>query len=663
MIFRIGINLGDIIEDEGGLYGDGVNVAARLESLAETGGISISGTVYDHVKNKLPFRYEYLGEQSVKNIPEPVRVYRVIMEPEEAEKRIIPKRPGMSPLRWSAVIAGIVLVVAVGALIVRNFFYRTAPQESVSMEKMAFKMPDKPSIAVLPFVNMSDDPEQEYFCDGITEDLITDLSKISGLFVIARNSTFVYKDKPVKIRQVAEELGVRYVLEGSVRRSRGRIRVNAQLIDATTGHHLWAERYDGQLTDIFALQDNLTRQIIAALTVRLTSNEQKQLSRQDTDNIDAYDNFLQGWNHYRKNTPDDWAKAISFFEKSIKLDPDYGQAYAANALIFWKSTRTADAAMGTNLAVGGNFYEATLQARENLQLAIKKPSSISYQVGALMYLYRRQYEKAITEAERSITLDDNNTDNLYTLAYILIAAGRTQTAVENINRGMRHDPHNIAQPLYLLGMIHFARGQFEDAVNLIERALKHNPRLPRYAPILAAAYAHLGHDPKARAALDDYKKVFMNIFTITTVINWYFPFKEPKVVDRLANGLLKAGLPPSHSGYYNYFQENGLTGEEIRVLVSGRKIMGFKRLGIEYWIERTSEGRAVYRIAPGTRQDFDDHGTSWIEDDMLCDQWEMHRFGQKECMAVFRNPKWSPKKKNQYLGISDYEIYPFSPVD
>jgi TolB-like protein/Flp pilus assembly protein TadD len=575
MVFRIGINLGDVVEEEGRLYGDGVNVAARLESLAVAGGISISGTVYDHVKNKLPFRYEYQGEQSVKNIPERVRIYRVRMGPEEGGKALAQKRLGMSPLRWTAFIAGMVLIFAAGILLIRNFCYRPAPLEPVSMEKMAFKLPDKPSIAVLPFVNMSDDPEQEYFSDGITEGLITDLSKISGLFIIARNSTFVYKGKPVKIRQVAEELGVRYVLEGSVRKFREQIRVNAQLIDATSGHHLWAERYDGRLSDVFALQHKITQQIFAALAVRLTSSERKQITRNDTDNINAYDSFLQGWNYYRKNTPDDWAKAVSFFEKSIELDPDYSLASAAIALIYWKSTRTADAALASNLAVHGNIFEATLRARENLQRAMKKPSSISYQVGALMYLYRRQYEKAIAEAERSISLDNNSADNLYTLAYVLIAAGRMQEAVEIINQGLRHDPHNIAQPLYLLGMVHFALGQLEDAVSLIERALKHNPELPRYAPILPVAYALLGHDLKSRAALDDYKKVFNNIFTITTVINWSFPFKAPEVVDRLADGLFKAGLPRQNSGYYNYFQENELTGEEIAELVFDRKTTGF----------------------------------------------------------------------------------------
>ncbi|MGB6282219.1 MAG: adenylate/guanylate cyclase domain-containing protein, partial [Syntrophobacteria bacterium] len=283
MEFRIGINLGDVIHEEERIYGDGVNIAARVEGLAEGGGICISGTVYEHIKNKLALGYQYLGEHSVKNIPEPVRVYRVLMDPEAigkviGEKRVVPRRG-----QRVVIAVAIVFLLAVGGVI----YWRAAspPVEVASVEKMAFPLPDKPSIAVLPFDNMSNDPKQEYFSDGITEDLITDLSKISGLFVIARNSTFTYKGKAVKVQQVAEELGVRYVLEGSVRKERETVRINAQLVDATTGHHLWAERFDGTFADIFALQDRFTRKSVAALALKLTGDEQRKLTFRYTDNV------------------------------------------------------------------------------------------------------------------------------------------------------------------------------------------------------------------------------------------------------------------------------------------------------------------------------------------------------------------------------------------
>ncbi|MBW2567375.1 MAG: adenylate/guanylate cyclase domain-containing protein [Deltaproteobacteria bacterium] len=267
MEFRIGINLGDVIHEKDRIYGDGVNVAARVESLADAGGICVSRSAYDQVKDKLTLGYEYLGEHSVKNIAEPVRVYRVLMEPEAAgkvigEKRVEPKRGQRAAL--AAVVA---LLLIVGGLLI----WRSAspPVEVASEEKMAFPLPEKPSLAVLPFDNLSGDSSQDYFSDGITENVITALSNVENLFVIARNSTFTYKGKPVKVQQVAEELGVRYVLEGSVQRSEDRVRITAQLIDALTGHHLWAENYDRELGDIFALQDDITEQVTMALQVKL----------------------------------------------------------------------------------------------------------------------------------------------------------------------------------------------------------------------------------------------------------------------------------------------------------------------------------------------------------------------------------------------------------
>ena len=333
MEFRIGINLGDVVEEGERIYGDGVNITARVEGLAEGGGICISGTVYDSIKNKLSLSYESLGEHTVKNIKDPVRVYRMRIGPGAAAPGVSKeKRHGVKRWQWTALAAVVVLIV--GAVVIWNFYFSLPSVEPASVEKMAYLLPDKPSIAVLPFVNMSGDPEQEYFSDGITEDLITDLSKISGLFIIARNSTFAYKGKPVKIQQVAEELGVHYVLEGSVRKAQERVRINAQLIDATTGHHIWAERYDGKLEDIFALQDKVTQKIVKELAVKLTMAERERVLRRETDNILAYEAYLKGSKHYGRFNPDDLTKAAFHFNKAIELDPNYGRAYAALALAY-----------------------------------------------------------------------------------------------------------------------------------------------------------------------------------------------------------------------------------------------------------------------------------------------------------------------------------------
>jgi adenylate cyclase len=350
MEFRIGVNLGDVIEEEERIYGDGVNEAARVEGLADAGGICISGTVFDHVRTKLSVGYEYLGEQTVKNIPEPVRVYRVLMEPEAAGKVIGEKRPGLG--RGQRVALGFVatLVVVGAAVAVWHFYFRFPPIEAASVGKMAYPLPDKPSIAVLPFVNMSEDPKQEFFSDGMTEEIITSLSKVPYLFVIARNSRFSYKGKPVKIRQVAEELGVRYMLEGSVRRADSRLRINAQLIDATTGGHLWAERYERELKDIFALQDEITRKILVALEVRLTSGEQATIRGKGTDNLEAYLKVLQAIEHLRRTSKEGVSLARQLAEEAIALDPEYARPYRIVATchitdIFWGLSKSRKKSM------------------------------------------------------------------------------------------------------------------------------------------------------------------------------------------------------------------------------------------------------------------------------------------------------------------------------
>ena len=315
MEFRIGINLGDVIEEGERIYGDGVNIAARVEGLAEPGGICISGTVYEHIKDKLALWEEYLGKHAVKNIKEPVRVYRVRMEPG-------PKTPKVSLWRRKTVLAGaLAVLVAIIGVGIWNFYFRPPPIEPASVEKMAFPLPDKPSIAVLPFVNMSGDPKQEFFSDGLTEDLITALSKVPNIFVVARNSTFTYKGKPVRVQQVAEDLGVRYVLEGSIQKAGDRVRITAQLIDAITGRHLWAERYDRDLKDIFALQDEITVKILNALRVKLTDGTYASLTEKGTNNLEAYLKLLQAREYGLRRTKKETLCSKSYQRRSLLWTP------------------------------------------------------------------------------------------------------------------------------------------------------------------------------------------------------------------------------------------------------------------------------------------------------------------------------------------------------
>jgi TolB-like protein/class 3 adenylate cyclase len=323
MEFRIGINLGDVIEEEDRIYGDGVNIAARVEGLATGGGIAISGAVYEQIKDKLSLGYHYLGEQDVKNISEPVRIYRLLTEPGDSGKLIGEKKPKAKKLRWAASGAIVLILITFGIVAIWNYYFRPT-FEPASVEKMAFPLPEKPSIAVLPFDNMSGDPDQEYFSDGITEQIISSLSKIPKLFVVARNSTFTYKGRPVKINKVAEEFGVRYVMEGSVQKSGNRIRIIAQLIDALTGHHIWAERYERDFKDLFALQDEITTEILKAVQVEITEGHQTfYWAKWGTDNLKSFEKNLQGVAAMGQLTKQNNIYARQLFEEAIALDPEF----------------------------------------------------------------------------------------------------------------------------------------------------------------------------------------------------------------------------------------------------------------------------------------------------------------------------------------------------
>ena len=376
IVFRMGVNLGDVIVEDGDIFGDGVNVAARLEGLAPPGGICVERTVRNQVRDRMPIKFEDLGEQEVKNIARPVRVFRVVLDEAAASEIPRPAAIPAAPWKRKAVAAGVAVLVAAAGIVLWQLPWQPAGGPDAA-DGPALALPDKPSIAVLPFNNMSGDPEQEYFADGMSEDLITDLSKISGLFVIARNSSFVYKGKSVDVKQVGRALGVRYVLEGSVRRAGNRVRINAQLIDATTGRHLWADRYDGSLADVFALQDEVTRKIIAELKVHLTPTEQARQARKGTVDVDAHDAFLRGWAHYLRSTPDDYAKAVPYLEEAIRRDPNYGRAHAALASLY-----RAARFHGWQGRLGVTPDDALERAMDHIEKAMKQPTPLAHQAAS-----------------------------------------------------------------------------------------------------------------------------------------------------------------------------------------------------------------------------------------------------------------------------------------
>ena len=440
MVFRIGINLGDVIHEGDEIYGDGINIAARIEPLADGGGISISGTAYDQIKNKLALGYIYMGEQSVKNIAESVRVYKVPTHPED----ILTKKPKPSQWKKTALPVGVILILGIAAAV--WWFYPGPPKSQVDVvskqaasetsEKPLSQLSDKPTVAVLPFDNMSEDTNQEYFSDGISEDLITDLSKSAGLLVLARNSSFRYKGKPVGIKQIAKELGVRYVVEGSVRKVGEQVRINAQLIDASTGHHLWAERYDGNLNDIFALQDRIVRKIVAALAVELTDDEQERIISEETISFPAYNAFLKGSDSFNRHDVETMKKGVLYFEKAIELDPKYWKAYAALGDIYFDM-----AANGlTKKILGISRPEACFKARHYLEISMKKPTVISYRLASFMSVWKRQYEEAIVFSERAIALNPSDSKANVVMSLASNFAGRGKQGVHFAKRAFRIDP-------------------------------------------------------------------------------------------------------------------------------------------------------------------------------------------------------------------------------
>ncbi|MBW2714238.1 MAG: tetratricopeptide repeat protein, partial [Deltaproteobacteria bacterium] len=433
-----------------------------------------------------------------------------------------------------------------------------AMREAGLPEHAALSLPNKPSIAVLPFTNMSDDAEQEYFADGMTEDLITDISKVSGLFVIARNSVFTYKGKAVKVKQVAEELGVRYVMEGSVRRVGNQVRINVQLIDATSGGHVWAERYDGSLDNVFAMQDKVMKKIVAALAVTLTDEETVRFVDEKPSSPEAYDAFLRGWANYQLHNPDDFAKAIPHFETAVDLEPGYSNAHAALAAIYWESWNN-----GWVQSLETTFFHALKQAKKHLQEAMKNPTPIAHWVASNFLLSQGEYEQAVREAEWAITLEPNNATGHAALANALLLAGYGAKGVGSIQTAMRLDP---LHPGYLitLGQAQFSLESFKDAAITLERAVKRNPENVWAWISLAATYGHLDRAVDGQAAIESYNELRIQQGLPELIPGQldYWGFGQGTYRDRVLAGLTKVPEP------------------KWRALITGNREAGYEIKGV-----------------------------------------------------------------------------------
>jgi adenylate cyclase len=489
--YRIGINIGDIIVEGDDIYGDGVNVAARLEKLADPGGICIARNVFNQVKNKLDFSVRDMGEQELKNIPEAVSAYRVVMENEKAE-----------------------------------------PFSSDRDEVLA--LPDKPSIAVLPFDNMSGDPEQEYFGDGLAEDIITTLSKISSLFVIARNSSFAFKGKAIDVRIIAADLGIRYVLEGSVRQSANRLRINAQLIDAIDGHHMWAERYDRDLADIFDIQDEMTRKIVSALRLKLSDGEQAQIWLRGTENIVAWTSAMQALELVMQGAPTANEQARELFEKAVAEDPDYTLALAWIGKTHYLDIRFGfSASPEDSLANASKIVEQALRQNPN--------EAYAHNLASLVRSSEGRYEDAVAEARVAAGLSPNDAYIKLGLARVLINSGYPEEADIHMREAMRLNPFHHT---YYFGVLANALEQLDrdtEAVDVLQVAVNQDPDYFAGHLRLASLYGLKGQ-------IDDAKRQVAEVLRINPRFNLsrapsFYLTTNSDFLDRFVDGLRIAGLP------------------------------------------------------------------------------------------------------------------------
>jgi TolB-like protein/class 3 adenylate cyclase len=532
MAFRIGVNLGDVIEEEGRIYGDGVNIAARVESLAEPGGICISGRAYDQVENKLGLNYEDLGEHQVKNIARPIKVYRVLSYPGAAAHRVVQAKETLEQKWRKIAIPAAVVVLLFAALGIWQFYMRRAPVQPASVEKMAFPLPDKPSIAVLPFDNLSGDPEQEYFSDGITEEIITTLSKSDKLFVIAQNSMFTYKGKPVEVKQVAEELGVRYVLEGSCRKSENRVRITAQLVDVITGHHLWAERYDRDLEDIFALQDEITKKIVAGLRVELTEGEQVRMWEKRHENLDVELKHMEAQAFFRKGTMEGLIRYGQIAKELVDMAPESPSGYIHLAVYNW------------SLAIYGKSPQESIgRAFKYSQKAISLDDSFAISHGVLgqVYLIMREYEKAIAEGERSIELAPNAAVLHMLLGSTLGYADRLDEGIRHLDQAIRLDPMPLWIYYFHLGRCYRQKGQYEDALAAFAKGLGRSPDSLANLLGLAEVNILLNRQDEAKAAAKRVLEIDPSYSVERASKTW--PYKNQADTKLVADALRKAGLP------------------------------------------------------------------------------------------------------------------------
>ena len=641
---RIGVNLGDVIVEDNDIYGDGVNIAARLEGLAEPGGICISGTAFDHAAQKVDVGFCALGEQRLKNIATPIRIYRVLLDPEQAGKVKSASRRQGAP---KVILAGIAALVIASIAIV--FAWQTQ------------SIPERPSVAVLPFENLSGDPAQDYFADGITEDLITDLAKLTGLDVIARDSAFAYKGKPMVLADVASDLGVRYVVEGSVRRAEGRIRINAVLLDATTGKHLWADRFDRPEAEVFAVQDEMRQEFVKALGVEPLATEAAQIARPPTANLEAYDNFLRGEQAARSGSQKGLSEALDFYEHAVELDPNFAEALAADArtsVYIWRNTY--DDVLQNRLAEERAYEKASLAQKYNPSLPLP------WMTLAILQNVDRRFDESIASARKAVDLGPGDAEAYITLGYVQMYAGNFAEATTAIETALKLDPNLSPMNRSVAGLVYFFNGDNDRAIETLERARDDGPEIDDVLISLAAAYARGGRIADARATMEQNIRLPSNDPSVAGMRLSWTHFRDDKDFAFLLDALRQAGLPDWPFG----FQEQGrdrLTGDEIERLIfnhtpeGSKTLTGFIDPGKRVANMFVGADRRILFFTgiygqPRTRDvAFQARLFVDVADDLLCLQSE-NGFGRPDCGKVFKSADEYP-----FVYVNSALVFHFKP--